>query len=54
MAVPPEGSQQLHFETQYARGSWAQYLTLLWKNNRVYWRSPGACAQTYPLLVLYL
>lgn len=42
MAVPPEGSEALHFETQYARGAWAQYLTLLWKNNKVYWRSPGA------------
>lgn len=41
MAVPPEGSQVLRFETQYARGALAQYRTLLWKNSRVYWRSPG-------------
>ena len=42
MAVPEEGSQPLHFASQHAHGPLAQYRTLLWKDSRVYWRSPGA------------
>ena len=35
---PKEGSQALHFETQYALGIAGQYKLLTWRYMQTYWR----------------
>ena len=41
LSVPAEGSEPLSFKTEYARTRVAQIKTIVWKNNRTYWRTPG-------------
>jgi len=51
LAVPPPGSQQLSFPSEFSRSRIAQYWVILLKNRKVYWRSPGArLLRTEPLL----
>ena len=45
LAVPPPGSQALSFPSEFSRSRIAQYWVILWKNRKVYWRSPGALAE---------
>ena len=42
LSVPPPGSQPLSFPSEFSRSRVAQYWVILWKNRKVYWRSPGA------------
>ena len=41
LSVPPPGSQPLSFPSEFSRNRIAQYWVILWKNRKVYWRSPG-------------
>lgn len=40
LSVPPEGAEDLHFETQYAQSAWGQFTSCLWKMWWSYWRNP--------------
>eukprot|EP00850_Spirogloea_muscicola_P010335 SM000060S19667 [mRNA] locus=s60:404941:415471:- [translate_table: standard] len=37
---PRPGATSLHFDTTRARTEWTQYVALLWKNQRSYWKNP--------------
>ncbi|KAK4606103.1 hypothetical protein RGQ29_000394 [Quercus rubra] len=39
-SIPPAGSEPLKFSTTYSQDLFTQFLTCLWKQNLVYWRSP--------------
>lgn len=40
LKVPPEGQEELHFESEFSTSAWTQFYACLWKRNRMYWRSP--------------
>jgi ABC-2 type transporter len=40
LSVPPEGSTPLHFDEQFAQPRWSQFVLLLRRNFRSYWRTP--------------
>lgn len=40
LSTPPEGSDDLHFETQFAQSSWGQFKSCIWKQWWTYWRTP--------------
>jgi hypothetical protein len=37
LKVPAEGTQPLHFDTEYARSTYAQFRAVLSKNFTIYW-----------------
>ncbi|CAN6456720.1 unnamed protein product [Victoria cruziana] len=40
LSVPPGGTKDLHFPTQFSQSSIGQFKTCLWKQWLTYWRSP--------------
>ena len=40
ISVPKEGSKPLHFDAQYSKTTWGQFLLLLKKFNTIWWRTP--------------
>lgn len=40
-STPAAGSEPLKFDSTYSRDKLSQFLTCLWKQNLVYWRSPA-------------
>lgn len=40
-STPAAGSEPLRFSSTYSRDKLFQFLTCLWKQNLVYWRSPA-------------
>ncbi|XP_038983644.1 ABC transporter G family member 39-like [Phoenix dactylifera] len=40
LSIPPPGSSDLHFPTQYSRPFLTQCLACLWKQRLSYWRNP--------------
>ncbi|KAH7669104.1 Iron-chelate-transporting ATPase protein [Dioscorea alata] len=41
LSMPPPGSKDLHFPTQFPQNSWGQFKACLWKQYLSYWRSPS-------------
>ncbi|KAK4269319.1 hypothetical protein QN277_022491 [Acacia crassicarpa] len=41
LSIPPEGANDLYFESQYAESTWGQFKYCLWRNWWSYWRSPA-------------
>ena len=39
-SIPADGSEPLKFSSTYSQDKLPQFLTCLWKQNLVYWRSP--------------
>lgn len=40
LSIPPSGSKDLYFATQYSQSTWGQFKSCLWKQWWSYWRSP--------------
>ncbi|KAL4583825.1 hypothetical protein LXL04_008409 [Taraxacum kok-saghyz] len=40
LSVPPGGSKDLYFASQYSQSTWGQFKSCLWKQWWSYWRSP--------------
>lgn len=40
LSVSPAGDQELAFHNRYALGYGGQFMALLWKNHKQYWRNP--------------
>ena len=41
LSIPPDGSNDLYFESQYAESTWGQFKYCLWKKWWSYWRNPA-------------
>jgi hypothetical protein len=58
-SIPPDGSEPLKFSSRYSQDRIFQFLTCLWKQNLIYWRTPPyngmrLCFTTISALVLGL
>ena len=49
ISVPKEGSKPLHFDSQYSKTTWGQFILLLGKMNTIWWRTP----EVQPLIKAY-
>ncbi|KAJ3670856.1 hypothetical protein LUZ60_008282 [Juncus effusus] len=47
LSVPPAGSSDLHFPTQYSQSFFTQCLACFWKQNLSYWRNPPYTAMRF-------
>ncbi|WOK97977.1 hypothetical protein Cni_G06685 [Canna indica] len=52
LSIPPPGSSDLHFPTQFSRSFLTQCMACLWKQRSSYWRNPSYTALRFFMTVI--